>query len=124
MIKFLGAALLMLTASPTIVWAQSNLFETVRQAAQGAAAVQDVDERPTAATRSRVPIETTDQAKARAKDTLYNDRAYQEMIDTAKNQNAKAASRQLPPTAAVPYRHTKQLCTGRGGKKAPCRIYR
>jgi hypothetical protein len=46
------------------------------------------------------------------------------MIDMATSQNAKAASGQLPPTAAVPYWHTKQLCAGRGGKKAPCRIYR
>jgi hypothetical protein len=122
--KLFATTLVVLSVWPGNASAQSNIFDTVRRAAQDAAAMQDSDELRATVKRSRVPTETTDQDAARAANKAHNDRAYQEMIDMAASQNAKAAAGRLPPTAAVPYWHTKQLCAGRGGKKAPCRIYR
>jgi hypothetical protein len=108
MIKHLAAtaAIFTLVASPAVGFAQSTLLDSVITTVQRASA------------------ETPDEDAARASRKAYNERAQIEMIEQAERGNAKAASGELPPTKAVPYWHTRQMCTGKGGKKAPCRIYR
>jgi hypothetical protein len=114
-----------LVAYPAASWAQRTLVDNVRQMANAVLEAETANQRISPPhSQSRASVASSDKDAARAANKARNDRAYQEMIDMAERQNAQSASGQLPPTAAVPYWHTKQLCTGRDGKKAPCRIYR